>query len=66
MYQTGTIEEAVSLADHLLYHAKRKTGAAEMLPDRMGQAHYGRRSLPAAQPSDRSNDRKFISGHAHL
>ena len=24
MYQTGTIEEAVSLADHLLYHAKRK------------------------------------------
>ena len=22
--QTGTIEEAVSLADHLLYHAKRK------------------------------------------
>ena len=37
-----------------------------MLPDRVGQAHHGGRSLPAAQPPDRGHDRESVSGHAHL
>ena len=40
--------------------------AAEMLPDRVGQAHPRGRSLPAAQPADRGHDRESVSGHAHL
>ena len=66
MYQTGTIEEAVSLADHLLYHAKRKTGDEKMLFNCLGQTNYGGRSLSTAESPNCRYDCQSFSGHAHF